>query len=185
MKVNLIKMISICFDLLGLCAQSYGADVAKIGTISFQRILDVSIAGKEAQAILNKQAKEMEADLKSKGAAIEESRKQFEREAMVLNREMKDAKEREIRIKINDFKQLQNKYTGVARKMQFDLVGQIRKDIDALVKEMGKKEGFLLILESKEAGVVYMPSKIDITDKVIKEYDAQWTKKKKNTGKKE
>ena len=164
---------------------AFGADVAKIGTIDFQRILDLSDAGKEAQSQLNKQAKGMEADLKSKGAEIEESRKQFEREALVMNKEMKGAKEREMRIKINDFKQLQQKYTGLARELQFRLVGQIRKDIDALVKELGKKEGYLLILERKEAGVVYMPSKIDLTDKVIKQYNTQWAKQKKSADKKE
>ena len=58
-------------------------------------------------------------------------------------------------------------------------MGQIRKDVDKLVKELGKKEGFLLILERKEAGVIYMPSTIDITDKVIKQYNVVWVKQKK------
>ncbi|MCP3951135.1 MAG: OmpH family outer membrane protein [Desulfobacterales bacterium] len=185
MKVNLIKMLSILFVFFGLCAQVYGADVAKIGTIDFQRILDVSSAGKEAHDQLNKQAQQMQADLKSKGAEIEEDRKQFERESLVMNKEMKNAKEREVRIKINDFKQLQKKYTGLTRELQFKLVGKIRTDIDKLVKEMGKKKGYLLILERKGAGVVYMPSKIDITDAVVKIYDAQWDKDKKSKGKKE
>jgi len=185
MKFNIIKMLSVV--LLGciFSVQAYGADVAKIGTIDFQRILDVSDAGKEAQAQLNKQAQKMEADLKSKGAEIEENRKQFEREALVMNKEMKDTKEREMRIKINDFKQLQQRYTGVARELQFRLVGQIRKDLDEIVQEIGKKEGYLMILERKEAGIIYMPSKIDITDKVIKQFDAQHEKTKKSAAKKE
>ena len=178
-------MLSIFSIVLVFTSQTYAADVAKIGTIEFQRILDVSSAGKEAHTQLNKQAKEMEADLKKKGAEIEENRKQFEREALVMNKETKDAKERELRIKINDFKQLQQKYTGVARKLQFNLVGEIRKDIDALVQKLGKKEGYLLILERKEAGVVYLPSTVDITDKVIKLYNAQWARKKKSGDKKE
>lgn len=185
MKVNLIKMSSILFVFFGFCFQAYGADVAKIGTVDFQRILDVSSAGKAAQAQLNEQAQKMQADLKSKGAEIEENRKQFERESLVMNKEMKDTKEREMRIKINDFKQLQQRYTGVARELQFRLVGQIRKDVSELVREMGKKQGYLLILEQKEAGIVYMPSKIDMTDDVIKQYDVQWAKQKKSVDKKE
>ena len=185
MKYNIIKILSAILFVCVFSVQAYGADVAKIGTIDFQRILDVSDAGKVAQEQLNKQAQQMEADLKTKGAEIEENRKQFEREALVMNKEMKDSKEREMRIKINDFKQLQQRYTGVARELQFRLVGQIRKDLDQIVKEMGKKEGYLIILERKEAGIIYMPSKIDITDVVIKKYNAQWAKKKKDTGKKE
>ena len=185
MKINFIKKLSMVLALCVICAPAYAADVAKIGTINFQRILDVSDAGKEAQTKLNEQAQKMEADLKSKGAEIEENRKQFERESLVMNKEMKDAKEREMRIKINDFKQLQQKYTGVARELQFRLVGKIRQDIDTLVKEMGKKQGFLLIMEAKEAGIIYTPTKIDITDAVIKAYNAQWAKEKKEADKKQ
>ncbi len=185
MKSNLIKMLGTIIFTLGFCVQAYGADVAKIGTLNFQRILDVSTAGKAAQAQLNTQAKQMETDLKTKGAEIEENRKQFEREALVMNKEMKDTKEREIRIKINDFKQLQQRYSGIARELQFRLMGQIRGDIDKLVQEIGKKEGYLLIFERKEAGIVYMPSKIDITDILIKQYNALHEKTKKSAEKKE
>jgi outer membrane protein len=185
MKSNLIKMLGVIFFIFGFCAQAYGADVAKVGTIDFQRILDVSTAGKEAHAQLNKQAKQMETDLKSKGAEIEEDRKQFEREALVMNKEMKNAKEREMRIKINDFKKLQQRYSGIARELQFRLMGRIRGDVDELVQEIGKQEGYLLIFERKEAGIVYMPSKIDITDNVIKQYNAQYEKAKESAEKKE
>jgi len=181
---NFSKTAITVFIFLSCCGTVWAADVAKIGTLDFQRVIDLSDAGKAAQEKLNKQAKEMEADLKSRGAEIEESRKQFEREALVMNKEMKDTKEREMRIKINDFKQLQQRYTGVARELQFRLVGQIRNEVDKLVKEMGKKEGYLLILERKEAGIIYLPSTIDITDKVIKQYNAQRAKQQKSTDKK-
>jgi len=184
--ISTLKRLAVTvFLILGFCGSVWAADVAKIGTVDFQRIIDLSDAGKAAQKKLNKQANEMEADLKTKGAAIEEGQKRFEREALVMNKEMKDAKEREMRIKINDFKQLQQRYTGVARELQFRLVGQIRNDVDKLVKELGKQEGFLLILERKEAGVIYMPSTIDITDKVIKQYNLQWAKQKKSADKKQ
>ena len=39
---------------------SYGADVAKIGVVDFQRILDVSSAGKAARAEITKRGKKME-----------------------------------------------------------------------------------------------------------------------------
>ena len=182
--MNIIKMLSAILLGCVFSVQAYGADVAKIGTFDFQRVLDVSSAGKEAQAQLQKQAKQMEADLKSKGAEIEESRKQFEREPLVMNKEMKDSKEREMRIKLNVFKQLQQRDTGVARELQFRLMGQIRGDLEKIVQEMGKKGGYLLIMERKEAGVIYTPSKIDISDELIKQYNAQWAQKNKSGDKK-
>ena len=184
MNSNFIRVLGTILIVVGFATQANGADIAKIGLVDFQRILDVSDAGQFAQSELNKQAKQMETDLKTKGAEIEENRKQFERESLVMNKDMKDTKEREMRIKINDFKQLQQKYTGVARELQFRLVGKIRKDIDKLVKEIGKTQGFLLIMEAKEAGVIYAPLKIDITDAIIKAYNVQWAKQKKQADKK-
>ena len=45
----------------------------------------------------------MELELKQKGGEIEELRKQLERESMVMSKEKREEKEREIRIKLNDF----------------------------------------------------------------------------------
>ncbi len=185
MKSNLVKMLGVTFIICCFCVQAYGADVAKVGTIDFQRILDVSIAGKEAQAELNKQGRQMQADIESKGAEIEGDRKQFDKDALVMNQQMKDAKKKEINDKIQQFRILQQRYTKISRELQFRLMGKIRNDIDGIVKGIGKKEGYLMIFEQKEAGIIYMPSKLDISDKVIKLFDAQHAKAKKSTEKKE
>jgi len=150
---------------------SYGADVAKIGVVDFQRILEVSSAGKSAQAEIKSRGEKMEADLKKKESELEELKKRLEREALVMSREMLEEKEREFRIKINDFKSLEKKYKEELRALNSRLVNRIKKDIFELIEEMGKKEGYLLIVEKREAGVVYSPTAIDITDKLIPQYN--------------
>ena len=47
----------------------------------------------------------------------------------------------------------------------------MQKAVFEIVQKMGKKEGYLLILEKKNAGVMYNPESIDITDKIIMEYN--------------
>ena len=64
-------MVTMIFSIFFFVTSSYGADVAKIGVIDFQRILETSSAGKYAQAEINKKGKQMEADLKKRGAEIE------------------------------------------------------------------------------------------------------------------
>jgi len=162
----------------------YGADVAKIGIVDFQRILETSSAGKKAQAEISKQGKKMETDLKGKGAEIDEIKKKLEREALVMSKEMRQEREREIRIKINDFKSLQKKYMTDFKMQEQRLVGRIQKDLFEIVEEVGKKEGYLLILERREGGVLYSPNSNDITDKLIQKYNAKFArsedKKEKN-----
>ena len=150
---------------------SYGADVAKIGVVDFQRILEVSSPGKSAQAKIKSQGEKMEADLKKEGAELEEIQKRLEREVLVMSKEMREEKEREFRIKINDFKSLEKKYKEEFKVLNNRLVNRIKKDVFELIEEMGKKEGYLLIIEKREAGVLYSPTAIDITDKLIPLYN--------------
>ena len=157
---------------------SYSADVAKIGVVDFQRILEASSGGKLAQSEINKKGKKMEAELKAKGTAIEKLQKKLERDALVMSKEMREEKGREVRIKINDIKTLQKRYLAEFRELENRLVTRIKKDVLGLVKEIGKKEGYLLIIE--KAGVLYYPNAIDLTDKLIQLYNKREANKKKS-----
>jgi len=173
-KIAFVMMIlSICF----FGASSYGADVAKIGVVNFQDILEKSDAGKMATAEINKSGKEMEDSLKKKGEEIDAIKKKLEREALVMSKEMREEKEREIRISINDFKTLKNKYMADFKQHEARLVRDIQKEVLEIVEEMGKKEGFLIIFEKREAGVLYSPDTIDITDRLIQKYNSIFSKK--------
>ena len=155
----------------------FAADVAKIGVIDLQKILETSSSGKSIQAELKKQKENMESDLKQKGAEIEKISKRIEREAMVMSKEMREEKEREQRIKINDFKSLQKKYRSDLQNLEVQLMNQMQKDIKELVDIIGKKEGYLLIIN--KFSVIYSPGSIDITDDLIKKLNAKTAKRKK------
>ena len=163
------------FFLLGISA--YAVDVAKIGVVDFQKILETSNAGKAGQAEIKKQGEKMESDMKKRGAEIEELNKKLEKDAMVGSKEMREEKEREAQIKIFDFKNLEKKYRAELQKLQTEIVVRIQKEVDAIVDEIGKKEGYLLVIEKREAGVYYAPASVDITDKLIQQYNAKFAQK--------
>ena len=165
--------------ILFFCANSLlAADVAKIGVIDLQKVLETSTAGKLIQAQLKKLKEKMETDLKQKGSEIEKISKRLERESMVMSKEMREEKEREQRIKINDFKTLQKKYRSDLQKMEVQLMNQLQKDIKELVDAIGKKGGYLMIIN--KYGILYSPAKIDITDDLIKKLNVKTAKSKKN-----
>jgi outer membrane protein len=177
MRIINIAFAIMVFSICPFAASSYGADVAKIGVVSFQKILEKSDAGKKATAEINKRGKEMEESLKKKGEEIDAIKKKLEREALVMSKEMREQKEREIRININDFKTLKNKYMADFKQHEARLVRDIQKEVLEIVTEMGKKEGFLVIFEKREAGVLYSPDTIDITDRLIQQYNTIFSKK--------
>ncbi len=169
--------------ILAMClmpAIAFGADVAKIGLVDFQKVLTTSEAGKEAQQQISEKGKEMEEDLKAKGMAIEEARARFEREAMVMSADARAEKERDLKIKMLDFKDLEKRYKNEFNQYNMELVNSFKGDVLALAQEIGKKDGYLLILEKNGGGVLYAPSSIDITDRIIDAYNAAHAKKSKD-----
>jgi outer membrane protein len=95
-----------------------------------------------------------------------------------MSKEMREEKERDLRIKINDFKSLQKRYEGSMREVEQKLIGRIKKELYDIVQEIGKQEGYLLIIES--GAVLYSPTTVDITDKIIEKYNAAFTEKEKS-----
>jgi outer membrane protein len=170
-------MVGCFFSLLWLGSVN-AADVAKIGVANLQRVLETSNPGKSAQEEIKKQKDQMEQELKQKGAEIEEIRKQIERESMVMSKEKREEKEREFRIKLNDFKSLQKRYSTQLQRLEKKLVSGLLKDVSTLVGEIGKKEGYLIIINNKD--VMYAPGSIDITDELIKQLNARRAKKSGN-----
>jgi outer membrane protein len=161
----------ILFFLIG--AYAGAADVVKIGVVDFMKILETSNAGKAGQVEIKKQADKMKADLEKKGAEIEELKKKIEKDTMVGNKEIREEKEREVQIKFMDFKNLEKKYSSELQKLQTDSLVRIQKEVQSIADEIGKKEGYLLIIEKREAGVFYSPASVDITEKLIQQYNAK------------
>ncbi len=171
---NILLWIGLALAVgIGFCPAA-GAAENRIGIVDFQRVLDESRAGKAAQATINKQGHEMESELKSKGEALEQMKEQLQRDALVMSKETREEKERDFRIKVNDFREIQKDYTKTARELQIRAMGRIRKDVDGLARSIAEKEGFGLVIEKQEAGVLYAPASIDITDKLIQRYDAEY-----------
>lgn len=160
----------------GLYTPAFSADVAKIGVINFDKILRESSAGKLTQQQLRDKGQELQGDLKKGKDELEELSKSFERESLVLSPEKKREKERDFRIRVNDLKKLQEDYAKELKQMEITLVNQIQKDIFEICEKIGKDEGYLMILERKTAGIIYVPDPVDITDTVIETYNARTSK---------
>ena len=162
--------------LMFVVTTSFAADVAKIGVIDLQKTLETSDAGKDAQAEINKEGNKMKEDLKKREGEIEELKNRLDREALVMSSEMREEKERDYRIKVGDFKNLQKKYLTEIKEVEKKLSDRIQAEVSEVANELGKNEGYLMIIE--KTVVLYYPTAIDVTDKVIQLYNSKYSKNK-------
>ncbi len=169
-----VFFMTVIMAVIGIAGSAHAADIAKIGIIDAQRILETSSAGKAAQAQIKEKSVRMAEELKKRGGEVEQIRTQLEREAMVMSQEKREDARREFRIKLNDFKGLEKRYRGELKQLEQRLVGRIQSDIISLTQEIGKQGGYLLIIN--KPAVLYSPTSIDITDQVIQKYNAKYAK---------
>lgn len=168
-KLGLLCVLGIAAGILAFSCSAGAADVAKIGIIDFQKVLTESEAGKSVQGRIQEKGREMEKNLMALGQEIETLSEQMSREAMVMSKEKREEKQREIEIKKYDFQSLQKKYQMEFRELESVEVEKLKNEIFSLAEKIGKKEGYLLILEKTAA--IYYPSSIDMTDVLIEEYN--------------
>lgn len=174
-----LKLLAILSAAALFSTTAYAADVAKIGVINFEKIMNDSSAGKVSQKELKAKWTELQKKLNQEKQSVEEFSLAIERESLVLSPEKKRAKQRELEDRVNDLKRMNADFTEEFQILQNENINQIQKDVFEIVNEMGKKQGYLLIVERKVGGVLYAPAQVDITDEVIKLYNAQTASKKK------
>lgn len=175
MKKSMTVMFAAMVLILGNLVTLNAADALKVGIVDFQKILAESDTGKAARTEINKKGRELEDSLKSRGEEIEELKKKIDRESLVMSKEKLEEKHRELRIKINDFKSMQKNYADRFKEMEARLINQIKRNVLEIARDTGEKQGFSLILEGNEAGVIYFSEPLDITDSVIKAYNSRQT----------
>lgn len=143
----------------------------KIGVVDLQKALNQSERGKKAKAELRAEFEKKTKEIAAKKAEVEALREELQKKASLLSPKAKKAKEDEYREKLRELKfAIEDAKAELANK-ENEMSSQILKDLVKLVREKAKKEGYSLVLESN-GGVVYVAPSLDITAKVIKEFDA-------------
>lgn len=151
---------------------AFGAD-AKIGVINLEKVLKNSEAGKSAENEILGEVQRMENDLKRKTDDINALQKQLESDGGVMKKEAREEKKWDLDKKINEAKSLQKKYTSQIQELRAKNLNEIRQGLLPVIQEFGQKEGYTLILEN--LGVIYAQQGTDITDKIIKLYNDQYS----------
>ena len=156
----------------GICA-----DVAKIGTVSFEKIFNNSAGGKAVKDQINKEGRSMNADLEKVQKEIKELQQLLEKDggSGVMNESARENKKWELDRKINEVKALKRRFDRKIQELQIRLINGVKRDVLKIVAEYSKKEGYLLVIE--DINIVYAPQALDITDRIIQLYDKSYVKK--------
>ncbi|HEY7514460.1 MAG TPA: OmpH family outer membrane protein [Vicinamibacteria bacterium] len=153
-------------------APALAAAEQKIGVVDLQRALNEVDEGKAAKALLKKDFDEKQKQLDGRKAEFDKLQADFEKQAVVMS----DAAKKE---KATDLDKRARELQGLFVQLQKDLSDREREAtkgifdrMATIVREIAQADGLAVVLE-RGAGVVYATSSLDLTDEVIRKYNAR------------
>ncbi len=168
-------MVGILGLVAALAVPSVRAAAAdlKIGIVDLQRALNESSAGRKAKDQFKGEFEKMQDGLKREKDQLDRMKDDLDKKSVVLKEDQRknmaddfERRRRDLRRKLEDS-------DAELRKKDQELTGSILKDLAVVIQEMGEREGYTVILENSSSSVLYGAKSIDMTDAVIKAFDAK------------
>lgn len=169
------SVANIVFAVLLACffvSSAHAAPDLKVGYVDMQKALAESKAGKAAQKDYEKELQDAQEAIEKKKNEYESLRDAYQKQQASLNAKAKAEKEEKLLSLERDLKRDFKDSQDSLRRMNSQLVGGLVEDLKKAVDEVGKKEGFTFILERSSQSVLYADSALDVTEKVVKAFDA-------------
>ena len=148
----------------------------KIGIVDLRRALHDSAAGKKAQEQFSAEFERANTSFNSEKDRLERSLEDLEKQKVVLKPEERKSKADELERKKLELKHKAEDLQAELQKKDNELTSKIFKDIAEVIQAIGERDGYTVILENSSSGVLYGSKTIDMTDEVIRAFDAKKTK---------
>lgn len=155
----------------GLAAQA--KDEAKIGFVDAQQVLSSVDSGKKAQEELERKARDAQGRLSPLIEQLEGLQKELQAKQFVMSKEAVQAKQL-------DMAELRNRIESQGQeeksKLEIDqqrLIGPLQEKFLEVIREIGRDKGYSAIFLSDAPGLVYRREGLDVTEQVIKLFNAK------------
>ncbi|MCC6876558.1 MAG: OmpH family outer membrane protein [Sandaracinaceae bacterium] len=171
MKVSRHAVTLAAAVLLSTMAPRIYAQV-RIAVVDLQRAIIETEDGRRAKARLKKLFKQRQTALDEAQNQVKALKEEYDRQHQVWSASVKAQKEAALQKAYVD---LQTKYMEYQRELatrEAEATRDIVARMERILRRIGQTEGYTLILERSEGGVVWVPSNLDVTDLVIQRYNA-------------
>jgi outer membrane protein len=156
--------------LLGWCGSVSAADL-KVAYVDINKAVNECYLGKEAQKNMVKEAEKVHRQMTDKQKELQTMKESYEKQALMLTPEARAIKEKEFQTKVREFERWQEDVRNELNQKRADMQRNIFTGLQKVIQKIGADEGYSLILES--GLLLYGSKSLDITDRVIKTFDAQ------------
>ena len=162
-----LRHILVCI-LLPMAGAAASAQEFKVGIVNLDRIFREANTSKAAQAKLEQEFSKREKDIADLGGQIKVQSEKLEREAPTLSESQRNTRQRQLVEQDREFQRKRREFQEDLNSRKNEELQLVIERANRVVRSLAEAEKFDLILQE----AVYVNSKHDITDKVIKTLNA-------------
>jgi outer membrane protein len=157
------------FLVFSICSGT--ALAQNIGVVDLKKAVDDSKDGKAANNKLQAKYESLKKSLDTRQKDLEKKENDLKNQAPTLNREALEKRSNELANDIRTFREQAQRSTDEMQKAMADAMSPLFSKAEKAVAKIASERGFNTVIDSKEGGVVYSASAIDITGEVTKALD--------------
>lgn len=172
MKKIFLWIIVIMFFVGLFIKPATAADSLKLGWLDVGKVFDEYKKTKDLDAALEKDTKAKQAERDKLVSEIQRLRDELE----LLSEKGKQDKQVIIDEKVKKLQEFDRVARNDLQKERGEMVTEILKQIDKVVQDYGKKEGFDMIFNDKV--IVYKKDSMNVTDDILKILNSQYVPSK-------
>lgn len=138
--------------------------------VDIQRALNDCHNGKVAKAQFKARLQRVQGQLEQEQSEVQRLKDEIEKKGSLMQPEQRQNVENEYAKKLRDF---QADYKTSSEELQArdkEMTGAIVRDLATVVRQIGQRDGYTMVLE--KGGLLWASPSVDITDQVIRAYDA-------------
>lgn len=154
------------------CSVAAWAD-QKIGLVDMQKAIQETSEGKKAKHELEADFNKKKKDLEKKEADIKKMNEDLEKKALVMADDVKAKKQQEIQLEMRKYQEVVAKSQMDIQKHERDLTQPIIQKLRHIIEDIAKKDSYSMVLEKSDQLVLYSVNGVDLTERVIREFDAE------------
>jgi outer membrane protein len=158
--------------LLGWFGSVWAADL-KIAYVDIQKAVNESNAGKDAKKLITKDVEKFQGQIADKQKVLQTMKESLEKQAPMLNPDARATREKDYQNKLREFQRWGEDAQNEINQKRMEMERNISMGLQKVIQKVGADEGYTLILEKNESIVLFVSKALDITDRVLKAYDAQ------------
>lgn len=155
-----------------LAPRAAQAQAAKIAVVDLQRAIHETEDGRKAKDKLKKLFESRQQGLDKKQQELKKLKDELDQQKNVLSRDALESKVESYQKQLVELQQVYVEYQRELAEKEGELTKTIVERMERILRRIGQTDGYTLILERSEAGVIYVPTNLDLTDVVIQRYNS-------------